>query len=280
MMRTPPRRRRLEMVEALEGRELLAAAPLPPPGAPPPAQVAPQPPSPMPTPAPEVAYAQFEPLTGRVLVQFTADPAGYDPAVLTNPANYQFSLVQSFVKQPSKSASRPKAGIVLPPPYVVTSVTLTNPIEPGSAPSVIVSINNNEPLRFGIYQFTIHSAGLVDLNGTPLDGAYSGTFPSGTNQPGGSDFVAILGEVNSTVLPALPATPQTGPTNPSGVTPAYVFLPTTRAVIVRYTSARPGGFMLAGGNNITLRALAYQYYPGTYRLPALDPTLIPGAKLG
>jgi hypothetical protein len=295
MMLRPPRRRGQEphrpqgsslrrnraraKVETLEGRELLAAAPplsIPPILPLPTNQVAPQPPSV----APEVAYAQFEPLTGRILVTFSNDPAGYDPAVLTNPANYSFSLVQAFEKQPNKSASRPQADIVLPPPYVVTGVALTNPLQPGTAPSVIVSINNNEPLRFGIYQFTIHSAGLVDLNGTPLDGAYSGTFPSGTNQPGGSDFVAILGEVNSTVLPALPATPQTGPTNPSGVTPAYVFLPTTRAVIVRYTSARPGGFMLAGGNNITLRALAYQYYPGTYRLPALDPTLIPGAKLG
>jgi hypothetical protein len=143
---------------------------------------------------------------------------------------------------------------------------------------VIVSINNNEPLRFGIYQFTIRSAGLVDLAGTPLNGAFSGTFPSGGNQPGGSDFVAILSEVNSTVLPALSAMPQSTPTNPSGVAPGYIFLPSTRGARVRYTSAPPGGFVLAGGNNITLRALRFQHFPGTYRLPALDASLIPGAK--
>jgi hypothetical protein len=232
----------------------------------------------MPTPAPEVAYAQFEPLTGRVLVQFTADPAGYDPAVLTNPANYQFSLVQSFVKQPSKSASRPKAGIVLPPPYVVTSVTLTNPIEPGSAPSVIVSINNNEPLRFGIYKFTIQSAGLVDLAGRPLDGQYTGTFPSGNGQ-GGGDFVTILAETKNTVLPALPISANAGTPNPSGTAPAYVFLPSTRRIEVRYTSATPGQFSLAGGNKITLHAKSFQNFPGIFRLPKLDPSAIPGARL-
>ncbi len=52
----------------------------------------------------------------------------------------------------------------------------------------------------------------------------------------------------------------------------------TRGVQVRYTSATPGKFMLAGGNKITLLPLAYQYFPGSYRLPKLDASLIPGAK--
>ncbi len=228
MMRTPPRPRghksRIARVETLEGRDLLAQV-LPSPGGQPPVQVAPPQPSPPvgTVGSPEVAYAQFEPLTGRILVNFTADPAGYDPAVLTNPANYSFSLVQSFEKQPSQSHSRPKAGIVLPPPYVVTGVTLTTPIQPGVAPSVIVSINNNEPLRFGIYRFTIQSSGLVDLAGRPLQGHYSGTFPSGDGQAG--DFVTLLAEVNSTVLPALPTLPQPGTVNPKAVVPAYAFYP-------------------------------------------------------
>jgi hypothetical protein len=297
-MLTPPRRRGREAnraegsrprkkkraaiarVETLEGRELLAGTVLPPPTGAPPVQVVSLPPAPpvAPSSAPAVAFAQFEPLTGRVLVQFTADAAGYNPAVLTNPANYSFSLVQAFEKQPTKSHSRPKADIFLPPPFVVTGVTLTNPVVPGAAPSVIVSINNNAPLRFGIYQFTIHSAGLVDLAGTPLNGAFSGTFPSGGIQPGGSDFVTILAQVNSTVLPALAALPQNSPPNPSGVAPGYVFFPSTRGVRVRYTSAPPGGFRLAGGNGITLRALSFQFFPGTFRLPALDASLIPGAK--
>ncbi len=222
--------------------------------------------------APEVAYAQFEPLTGRILVQFTADPAGYDPAVLTNPANYSFSLLQAFVQQPAKSQSRPRAGIVLPPPYLVTGVTLTTPTAPGAAPSVIVSINNNEPLRFGIYQFTIHSAGLVDLAGQPLDGQYTGTFPSGNGQ-GGSDFVTILAETNDTVLPALPTSANAGAPNPTGAAPVYIFFPSTRRFEVGYTSATPGKFMLAGGNKITLYAKPFQNFPGIFRLHE-DSTLL------
>ena len=47
-------------------------------------------------------------------MQFAADPAGYDPAVLTNPANYSSQPQdQGFEGQPTKSQSRPKAGMVL-----------------------------------------------------------------------------------------------------------------------------------------------------------------------
>jgi hypothetical protein len=309
MMLTPPRQRGRESnrplasasrrrwalistVEPLEGRQLLAnavASVLPSPTGSPPAQVAAAPPVAQGQ-APQVESAQFEPLTGRILVQFSADAAGYDPAVLTNPANYSFSLLQAFEKQPTKSQSRPKAGIVLPPPYVVTGVTLTNPTTAGMPPSVIVSINNNEPLRFGVYQFTIHSAGLTDLAGRRLNGFFDGGFPTGS-EPGVGDFVAILAEVNSTVLPPLTASPPTAPDvppgvkppasstkNPPGINPTYVFLPSTRGVRIRYTSASPGQFVLAGGNKITLKPLRNQYFPGTYRLPALDASLIPGAK--
>lgn len=280
-MLTPPRRRSraaITKVEVLEGRQLLAQAPptlTVPPFMPAP-MPSPTPPAPAPLGAPEVANAQFEPLTGRILVQFTADPAGYDPAVLTNPANYSFSLVQPFVQQPTKSQSRPKADVFLPPPYLITGVTLAAPLQPGVAPTVIVSINNNEPLRFGVYEFAIKSAGLVDLADRPLNGPYSGTFPTGNAE--GGDFVTLLAETKNTVLPAIPLSSALPNPTPSGTAPSNVFLPSTRRIVVGYTSATPGKFMLAGGNKITLYALSFQNFPGTYRLPALEPSAIPGAN--
>ena len=260
-------------VEALETRNLLTTVGhiLPPhPGTPQPtAQATAQAPI-APTDAPRVAYVQFAPLTGRVLVTFTGDLAGYSTATLTNPANYSLQVVKTEGKLPASEQSRPKAGVVLAPTFRVTGVAPPTPAAPGMPQTVVVIINNNQPIRNGVYRFAIHSQGITDLAGRPLDGRYSGTFPTGGNPPGG-DFVADLVLTRNTVLPALPVEPQAGPGNPAGVAPGYVFLPSASAVRVRYTSATPGKFMLAGGNNITLVALANQHFPGTYRLPKAKP---------
>jgi hypothetical protein len=269
-----PRTRRaaIAKVESLEGRDLLSTMVFHSPAGSPPVQVAAQASSTPPT----VAFAQFEPLTGRVLVDFSADSAGYNAAVLTNPANYSFSVVQTAGKLPKTGQSRPKAGVVLAPTFQVTGVSLSTPDDPGMPQSVIVSINNNQPLRPGTYRFAVKSAGIVDLAGRPLDGTYTGTFPSGGGSSG--DFVAILAQTHNTVLPALPTSSTAGSTSPTGVVPTYVFLPSTQGVRVRYAAAKPGKFQLAGGNKITLIPLQRQHFPGTFRLAKLDPSLIPVAS--
>jgi hypothetical protein len=213
-----------------------------------------------------VAFVQYEPLTGRVLVSLTGDAAGYNTATLTNPANYSFVPVTTKQKLPSPDPSRPKADVYLAPEFKVTGVTLGPIVQPGQAETLVVSIDDNQPIKFGTYQFTIHSAGITDNAGNEREGSYTGVFPSGNGQPG-SNFVANLTETHSTTLPAAPVT--SPPTTPSSteVAPTYVFEPSTRQFRIRYLAAKPAKFQLAGGNKIRLQALPHQYFPGTYRAP-------------
>jgi hypothetical protein len=263
--RKRPKRVVLSKLEALESRDLMAIAspilPTPPPAV----TVAPDiQAQATPSAGPKIAFVQFQPLTGRVLVVFTGDLAGYDLASLSNPANYSLSLISLDSRLPSQSESRPKAGVVLAPEFQVTGVSNPTPVAPGMPQTVIVSINNNQPFRSGSYRFTIQSSGITDLAGRQLDGDYFGVFPSGDGQPGGN-FVARLIETHNTVLPALPATSQPSPVTPPGIKPTFVFFPSTTRVRVRYTSATPGKFTLGGNNNITLVPLAGQNFPGTFR---------------
>ena len=244
-MRTSPRGRfKPGKLESLESRSLLSTA--------------------TPSAPPTVGYVQFEPLTGRILVTYTGDAAGYNNASLTNPANYSISPVFLKTKLPNPDPSRPSAGITLVPQFVVTGVTLSTPVAAGQPQSVLVSVNNNQPFKFGTYRFTINASGITDNAGNQLDGAYSGVFPSG-NGVAGSNFVANLTQSHSTVLPASPVTsPPATPSN-GEVAPGYVFYPSTRPVRVRYLAARPAVFQLAGGNRIRLQALPHQFFPGTFR---------------
>jgi hypothetical protein len=218
--------------------------------------------------APRVAFVQFEPLTGRVLVSIDGGLAGINTAELTNPANYSFTPVQLQGKPPRNNPSRPGAGVVLVPNYVVTGVSLAPNIPPTQPQSLIVVINNNQPLRPGFYQFTIHSAGIVDNAGVALDGAYLGVFPSGDGQPG-SDFVADLAVVKNTVQPALPVVPPPPgpPAQPNGVQPTPIFFPTTTAVHVKVVGNNNRTSRTLGGGNAVVVALAKQHFPGTFHLP-------------
>lgn len=247
-------------VEALEGRQLLAATVFHPPAGDAPVQVAAASTA-MSAQAPTVSLVQFEPLTGRVLVQFSGDASGYNATALTNPANYSFSVIQTPVKLPPVGTSRPRAGVILAPTFAVTGVSLSTVNTPGMPQSVVVTINNNQPIRPGSYRFTIHSAGIVDGNGLPLNGAFTGTFPSGEGAQGQGEFAAILTQSHNTVLPArpigsVPGTPVKGPVR---------YVPAGHPVRVRYAPAVLGHFRLAGGNNITLIPVGRQYFPGTYR---------------
>ena len=255
----------ISRLESLEARDLPSGAGhvLPSPPEMPPSSVQATALAPVaPTEAPRVAFVQFAPLTGRVLVTYTGDLAGYGTATLTNPANYNFQVVKAEGKLPATNRSPPKAGVVLAPMFRVTGVAPPTPVAPGMPQTVVVSINNNQPIRNGIYRFTIHSPGITDLAGRPLDGRYTGTFPTGGSGAVG-DFAANLVQTRGTILPAQPVS--TGPTDPNGVAPGFVYVPPVSAVRVRYAAAKPGKFMLAGGNNITLIPLAHQDFPGAFR---------------
>jgi hypothetical protein len=247
MMRTSPRRRSpIAPVEALENRNLLSTATVSAP--------------------PTVANVQFEPLTGRVVVNLTGDASGYDLSTLTNPANYSLVPVSTKQKLPNPDPSRPDVGVNLAPEFKVTGVTLTSAASAGQAETLVVSIDDNQPIKFGTYQFTIHGGGITDNAGNQLDGAYSGVFPSGDGQPG-SNFVANLTQTHSTILPPAPVTLPQSQATATTVVPTYVFVPSTRQFRVRYLASKPAVFQLAGGNKIRLQALPHQYFPGAFRAP-------------
>jgi hypothetical protein len=271
-MRIPLRRRSprslRSTLESLETRQLLSTtgssavdvAPIP---VTPPGQVSGEA-APV---APRVAFVQFEPLTGRVLVSIANGAAPINIAELTNPANYSFTPVQLQEKLPRHDPSRPAAGVVLAPNFVVTGVSLSPNIPPNQPQSLIVVINNNQPLRPGFYQFTIHAAGIVDNAGVALDGAYLGVFPSGDGQPG-SDFVADLAVVKNTVQPALPVAPlPPGPPAAGAVQPFPIFFPTTQHVQVKVVGNNNRTSRTLGGPNAVVVALAKQHFPGTFHLP-------------
>ncbi len=78
--------------------------------------------------------------------------------------------------------------------------TLTSSVFPSllSAPTVVVTGTltggHGKPLvtRNGVYTFAIDSSQIVSLSGVPLDGEYSGHFPTGDGQPGGDFRVKVV----------------------------------------------------------------------------------------
>jgi hypothetical protein len=264
-MRNPYRRRRPvgSTLEAIEARQLLSTLARPSAIAPPAAVEAPATGA---ADAPRLASVQLEPLTGRVLVTITGDLAGIDRAKLTDPRNY--SLVPVVVRDegPAVDPSRPEKGVILVPNFVTTGVALTPNPGPGLPRSLVVSINNNQPLRAGFYRFRINSAGITDGSGVALDGAYRGVFPSGNGRPG-SDFVADLAVLHNSVQPALPVAPLPQPAGPHGVKPSPIFFPTTRQIRIRIMGNNNPDTRQKGGGNAIAVALPHQSIPARYRLP-------------
>ncbi len=155
-----------------------------------------------------VAYAF--PFTGQVNVSYTDELSGLVPSTLTDAANY--SLTKN--KQAFKS-------------FLVNGAALTG--DPLNA-TVNLLINDGSPLKGGVYNLTIHAAGVhvvsgvQDAAGNPLDGEFYGTFPSGNNTPGG-DFVAQLDSVHRLVFPAQTVIGTAAPVAP----PALPSFPFSRA---------------------------------------------------
>jgi virginiamycin B lyase len=130
-------------------------------------------PPPGPTPAnpsaPEVAGVAVLPASGQVLIAYLNDAAGLNLPALESAANYSLTV---------RGRSLPIASVaLLPGTSGQTEVALT--------------IAGGQRLPSGRALLRISSVGVVDLAGTPLDGEFTGRFPSGDGQPGG-DFAATF----------------------------------------------------------------------------------------
>ena len=82
--------------------------------------------------------------------------------------------------------------------FAVATLLADVPASLLSAPTVVVTGTltggHGKPLvtRNGVYTFAIDSSAIVSLSGVPLDGEYSGHFPTGDGQPGGDFRVKVV----------------------------------------------------------------------------------------
>jgi Bacterial Ig-like domain len=135
------------------------------------------------TAGPVITSVFFNRLNGEVdyVIQDPSPGAGLDIATLLDSSNYLLTKVLANKAYPGK--------------WIVTNITAT----PGSAPNsedVAVQFNGGAEIRGGYYLFTILASsngnpGVQDLAENELDGAFYGTFPSGSGKSG-TDFVAEL----------------------------------------------------------------------------------------
>ncbi len=226
------------------------------------------------TSSPRVTNILFQPLTGRVEVSLQDGAGGLDQSSATDATNYSFQRVSPRPSPAERGLRRP--GFVLAPAFVVTGVT-TAPQTSASDPQlIVVTIDNNQPIRAGFNRFTIRSGGIRDLAGNALDGEFSGSFPAGNNAPGG-DFVADLLTVHNTVLQPLPTRSAPRPIVPPGVVPIKTFEPTTRLTQVTYIG--PANRARQTGQNVRIVALPQQNFPGTYNAPMFGTRLPTAASI-
>ena len=132
---------------------------------------------------------------GQVAVTFRDDRSGLDPASLADPDNY---LMIGPLSRP---------GQVLR----VRSIALGPTAGPTSPRSVLLTLNGGRPLPHGRYVLVVASGGVRDLSGNPLDGEFSGSFPSGDGRPGGN-FSALFTFDGRQIHPLTPAQTASAPT--------------------------------------------------------------------
>jgi len=122
---------------------------------------------------PEITAVALDARSGRLTVTFAAPgPGGLDRSLPSHPAAIALS--------PGCGRNRPLA---------ITAVTLANlPGHPGTQ-TLVATLAGGRPLGPGRYTLRIAAAGVRDVAGNPLDGAFRGSFPSGNGRAGG-DFVA------------------------------------------------------------------------------------------
>ena len=122
---------------------------------------------------PTITSVALDARTGRLAITFASlAPGGLDRSILTDLAAIALS--------PGFGRNRPLA---------VTGLTLSTPSGPGGVQTLVATLAGGRRLGPGPYTLRIAAAGVRDVAGNALDGAFRGYFPSGAGQAGG-DFVA------------------------------------------------------------------------------------------
>jgi hypothetical protein len=116
---------------------------------------------------PSVVSVVPDPRNHQILVSFRDNLSGLDLSTLTNPANYTLIGPHPLRVAPLTVSLAPSAAVLTTDPQIV-----------------IINTNTSFPVR----GLRIVPGGIRDIAGNPLNGAFSGTFPSG-GHPQGRSFV-------------------------------------------------------------------------------------------
>jgi hypothetical protein len=141
------------------------------------------------TAGPRITGMTVDPRHGLVTVTFQDNLSGLAQASVGSGANYRLS------------AKRLTPRGRVPHTPLVTSITTVAPAAPSMPQTVTLTLNGGRRLDVGNYLIRVIAGGVSDIAGNALDGAFYGTFPSGSGSSGG-DFVAqVTVQRKTTTLP-------------------------------------------------------------------------------
>ena len=136
--------------------------------------------------APRVSSAVLLASTGQVQITFQAGDA-LNTVTLADGANYSL-----FRQSGNRLVNVP-----------ITAIRLLPTVGFGFPAMVIFQVGNGRGLAHGTYLLQLISGGIKDVAGNSLDGAFSGTYPSGDGQQG-SNFKAQFAYKKATTVAAAP----------------------------------------------------------------------------
>jgi hypothetical protein len=180
---------------------------------------------------PVVTNASFNRFTGQMTITFQDNLSGLDQRSLANGAFYHVTA------QPLSPR------VHVPGTILVTGLSVSPQTSPTAPQTVTLTLNGGQALRGGSYILKVGSGGIEDVAGNPLNGAFYGTFPTGSGQPG-SNFVIQFNSFHNTSLAPVPIA--AGYADPNGTSaPLHPIRPTftTRAARLRVASVAAGALV-------------------------------------
>jgi hypothetical protein len=127
------------------------------------------------TEGPRITGSQFNAKAHHLIVTFSDDASGLATSSLSNPASYSIGLIA----RNGKVTPLPVASAVLGPD--------------GRTVTITYNAGRKRPNAKATFRVTVAAAGITDIAGNRLDGAFNGTtFPTGTSHES-SDFIETFG---------------------------------------------------------------------------------------
>ena len=133
------------------------------------------------TQAPIVAAALLDPRAGQIEIAFVDYGSGMNLASLIN--SYAYGITVTLPGRAAKPLPTLPDGLLIPSPGVYVLMLGVGRVSPGS-----------------VYNLAIASPFVIDNAGNPLDGSFTGGFPSGNGHPGSLFQAEFVVASNATVI--------------------------------------------------------------------------------